>query len=248
MSTTILLISTDRAPELRHSLPAALAQDDAEVVVLDNASSDETGELAREHGARHLRLETRLSWAEANNAVSPTPAAATTPSYASLNANGTGPYKIESHQPGVKTVFKLNENYWKKIEGNIKEIVFTPISSDATRVAALLSGEVDVIEPVPIQDIQRVKASGNADVLTGPDQRVILPDLAAGCSMADMAAIDQLETCWDELRMLGIGGVIPVTYINSTAAIKAFCGEHDGLVCTSSNAARVMAWAPYGLK
>jgi quinolinate synthase len=83
----------------------------------------------------------------------------------------------------------------------------------------------------------------SADVLTGPDQRVLLPDLAAGCSMADMAAIDQLETCWDELRMLRIGSVVPVTYINSTAAIKAFCGEHEGLVCTSSNAARVMAWA-----
>jgi len=112
-------------------------------------------------------------WAEANNAVAPTPAAATTPSHASLNANGTGPYKIESHQPGVKTVFKLNENYWKKIEGNVKEIIFTPISSDATRVAALLSGEVDVIEPVPIQDIQRVNASGNAQVLTGPELRTI---------------------------------------------------------------------------
>jgi quinolinate synthase len=83
----------------------------------------------------------------------------------------------------------------------------------------------------------------SADVLTGPGQAVILPDLAAGCSMADMAALDQLETCWDELRLLGITGVIPVTYINSTAAIKAFCGEHDGLVCTSSNAARVMARA-----
>nr|WP_244494807.1 ABC transporter substrate-binding protein [Bosea sp. Root483D1] len=112
-------------------------------------------------------------WAEANNAVAPTPAAATSPSHASLNANGTGPYKIESHQPGVKTVFKFNENYWKKIDGNIKEIIFTPISSDATRVAALLSGEVDVIEPVPIQDIQRVNASGNAQVLTGPELRTI---------------------------------------------------------------------------
>lgn len=112
-------------------------------------------------------------WAEANNAAAPTPAAATTPSYASLNANGTGPYKIESHQPGVKTVFKLNENYWKKIDGNIKEIVFTPIASDATRVAALLSGEVDVIEPVPIQDIQRVNSAGNAQVLTGPELRTI---------------------------------------------------------------------------
>jgi len=68
VTTTILLISTDRATELRHSLPAALAQPDAEVVVLDNASSDETAAIAREHGAQHLRLERRLSWAAANNA------------------------------------------------------------------------------------------------------------------------------------------------------------------------------------
>ena len=83
----------------------------------------------------------------------------------------------------------------------------------------------------------------SADVLGAPHQRVILPDLAAGCSMADMAAIDQLEVCWEELRTLGVTDVIPVTYINSTAAIKGFCGEHGGIVCTSSNAARVMAWA-----
>jgi quinolinate synthase len=83
----------------------------------------------------------------------------------------------------------------------------------------------------------------SADVLTAPDQRVILPDLAAGCSMADMAAIDQLEVCWDELRTLGVTSVIPVTYINSTAAIKGFVGEHGGIVCTSSNASKAMAWA-----
>jgi quinolinate synthase len=83
----------------------------------------------------------------------------------------------------------------------------------------------------------------SADVLTAPHQRVILPDLAAGCSMADMAAIDQLEVCWEEMRTMGVTDVIPVTYINSTAAIKAFCGEHNGIVCTSSNAARVMGWA-----
>jgi quinolinate synthase len=83
----------------------------------------------------------------------------------------------------------------------------------------------------------------SADVLGAAHQRVILPDLAAGCSMADMAAIDQLEVCWDEMRALGVTSAIPVTYINSTAAIKAFCGEHDGIVCTSSNASRVLAWA-----
>jgi peptide/nickel transport system substrate-binding protein len=112
-------------------------------------------------------------WCEENNAVAPTPASATTPSYASLHENGTGPFTVESHQPGVKTVFKAYPNWWRKPEHNLKEIIFTPISSDATRVAALLSGEVDLIEPVPIQDIQRVNSSGNATVLTGPELRTI---------------------------------------------------------------------------
>jgi len=83
----------------------------------------------------------------------------------------------------------------------------------------------------------------SADVLSLPHHKVILPDLAAGCSMADMAAIDQLETCWDELAVMGITGVVPVTYINSSAAIKAFVGERGGIVCTSSNAAATVQWA-----
>jgi quinolinate synthase len=83
----------------------------------------------------------------------------------------------------------------------------------------------------------------SADVLTEDHQQVILPDLAAGCSMADMAAPDQLEMCWSDLEQMGIGGVIPVTYINSAASIKAFCGEHGGVVCTSSNAAATLQWA-----
>jgi quinolinate synthase len=83
----------------------------------------------------------------------------------------------------------------------------------------------------------------SADILAQPHQQVVLPDLAAGCSMADMAAIDQLEVCWQEMNQLGVTDVVPVTYINSTAAIKGFCGEHGGIVCTSSNAAKVMTWA-----
>jgi quinolinate synthase len=91
----------------------------------------------------------------------------------------------------------------------------------------------------------------SADVLAQPHQRVILPDLAAGCSMADMAAPDQLETCWHELTQMGVAprhgsgqaGVVPVTYINSAASIKAFVGEHGGTVCTSSNAAATLKWA-----
>jgi quinolinate synthase len=83
----------------------------------------------------------------------------------------------------------------------------------------------------------------SADVLSADHQQVILPDLAAGCSMADMADIEQLELCWRDLEAMGVSGVIPVTYINSTAAVKAFCGEHGGVVCTSSNAAATLRWA-----
>ena len=82
-----------------------------------------------------------------------------------------------------------------------------------------------------------------ADILSASHQKVILPDLAAGCSMADMAAPDQLELCWRELEQMGARSVIPVTYINSAASIKAFCGEHGGVVCTSSNAAATLKWA-----
>jgi quinolinate synthase len=83
----------------------------------------------------------------------------------------------------------------------------------------------------------------SADVLSAPHQTVVLPDLAAGCSMADMAQIDQLEICWRELDAMGATPVVPVTYINSSAAIKAFCGERGGIVCTSSNARAALAWA-----
>ena len=83
----------------------------------------------------------------------------------------------------------------------------------------------------------------SADVLALPHQQVILPDLAAGCSMADMAAPDQLETCWNELQQMGLAqDVVPITYINSAASIKAFVGEQGGTVCTSSNAAASLKW------
>jgi quinolinate synthase len=91
----------------------------------------------------------------------------------------------------------------------------------------------------------------SADILCAPHQQVILPDLAAGCSMADMATPEQLETCWEELQQMGIAlpqssgqpGVVPVTYINSAAAIKSFVGERGGTVCTSSNATATLKWA-----
>ena len=88
----------------------------------------------------------------------------------------------------------------------------------------------------------------SADVLARDGQQVILPDLNAGCSMADMAEIGQVESCWEQLVELGLTdqqghGISPLTYMNSTAAIKAFCGERGGLVCTSSNAAGAFRWA-----
>jgi len=84
----------------------------------------------------------------------------------------------------------------------------------------------------------------SADILTSGNQRVILPDLAAGCSMADMASYHQVEECWETLEDLGLSDdVIPVTYMNSSADIKAFTGRHGGTVCTSSNAKRALTWA-----
>jgi quinolinate synthase len=84
----------------------------------------------------------------------------------------------------------------------------------------------------------------SADVLGKDGQQVILPDLNAGCSMADMADISQVEACWEALTRLGVADeIVPITYINSTAAIKAFCGEHGGLVCTSSNCRAAIEWA-----
>jgi quinolinate synthase len=84
----------------------------------------------------------------------------------------------------------------------------------------------------------------SADILTTPNQKVILPDLSAGCSMADMATASQVNDCWQVLGKLGMAAkTIPITYMNSSAAIKAFTGKNNGAVCTSSNAARAMKWA-----
>ncbi len=112
-------------------------------------------------------------WAEANGAVNPTPVNATTPSFASLNANGTGPFVVSSHQPGVKTVWKVNPNWWDKPKHNLTEAVFTPVASNPTRVAALLSGEIDWADPIPPQDVARINANPNTQVLEGPETRTI---------------------------------------------------------------------------
>jgi quinolinate synthase len=136
-------------------------------------------------------------------------------------------------------------------------IKFADYTGDSYRLAQLVSKRPDA-EFIVFCGVHFMAES--ADVLTGPHQQVILPDLAAGCSMADMADPDQLELCWSDLEEIlrsgdgrpGPGGagtdnarqpVIPVTYINSAASIKAFCGERGGVVCTSSNAAATLKWA-----
>ena len=112
-------------------------------------------------------------WCETNQATVPVDRRKGLENTASIKANGTGPFRVRERQPNVRTVFTRNGSYWGKIEGNVTEVVFTPIGNDATRVAALLSGEVDVMEPVPVQDIDRVNSSANTRAITGPELRTI---------------------------------------------------------------------------
>jgi peptide/nickel transport system substrate-binding protein len=112
-------------------------------------------------------------WAETNQATKPVDRRKGIENAASFKANGTGPYRVRERQPGVKTTLAINGTYWGKIDGNVTEVIYTPIGNDATRVAALISGEIDVMEPVPVQDVARVNASANAKALTGPELRTI---------------------------------------------------------------------------
>ncbi|MCT8175116.1 ABC transporter substrate-binding protein [Variovorax sp. Varisp41] len=112
-------------------------------------------------------------WCEENQATKPVDRRKGIENTASFKANGTGPFRVRERQPNVRTVFTRNGTYWGKIDGNAQEIVFTPIANPATRVAALVSGEVDVMEPVPVQDIARINAAPNARVITGPELRTI---------------------------------------------------------------------------
>jgi quinolinate synthase len=118
-------------------------------------------------------------------------------------------------------------------------IKFADYTGDSFRLARQIANRPDA-DYVVFCGVHFMAES--ADVLCAPHQQVILPDLAAGCSMADMAEPTQLELCWEELGQMGVTGVVPVTYINSAAAIKAFVGERGGTVCTSSNAKATLEW------
>ncbi len=112
-------------------------------------------------------------WAEENQATRPVDRRKGIENAASFRANGTGPFRLRERQPNIKTTFVRNGNYWGKIEGNVINVEYTPISNDSTRVAALLSGQVDVIEPVPLQDVARINAGGKSKVMQGPELRTI---------------------------------------------------------------------------
>jgi peptide/nickel transport system substrate-binding protein len=112
-------------------------------------------------------------WCEDNQAARPVDRRKGLENAASFRANGTGPFRLRERQPNVRTTFVRNGSYWGKIDGNVQEVIFTPIGNDATRVAALLSGEVDVMEPVPLQDVERINGSANARVIVGPELRTI---------------------------------------------------------------------------
>ena len=134
------------------------------------------------------------------------------------------------------SVFVLGHHYQRD-----EVIAFADVTGDSFRLAREAAARPEA-KYIVFCGVHFMAES--ADVLTGPDQQVLLPDLAAGCSMADMAAIDQVEECWAVLSDAGVAEqTVPVTYMNSSAAIKAFTGRHGGTVCTSSNAQVALRWA-----
>ncbi|MDT8998930.1 ABC transporter substrate-binding protein [Paucibacter sp. APW11] len=113
------------------------------------------------------------SWSEAHKTTKPLNFKDKEETYAALHANGTGPYMLVSRQPGIKTVYKRNPAWWGKFEGNVQEIVYSPISNDATRLAALVSGEIDlVLDPAP-RDIPRLRTTPGVRIIDGPENRLI---------------------------------------------------------------------------
>ena len=113
------------------------------------------------------------SWAEKHKVLKPLDFKNKEESHASFNTNGTGPFVLVSRQPGIKTTYKRNANWWGKFDGNVQEIVYTPISNDATRLAALVSGEIDfVLDPAP-RDVPRLRNTSGVKVIDGPENRVV---------------------------------------------------------------------------
>ncbi|HKX41381.1 MAG TPA: ABC transporter substrate-binding protein [Burkholderiaceae bacterium] len=120
------------------------------------------------------------AWCEKNNVVKTQDFNAGEQSYAALNANGTGPFMVVSRQPDVKTVYKRNPNWWGKFDGNVQDVIYTPIKNNATRVAALISGELDFVLDPPPPDTPRLRSTGGIKVVDGPENRVIFIGMDQG--------------------------------------------------------------------
>ena len=112
-------------------------------------------------------------WCEENKAEKPVDKRKGVENTASFKTNGTGPFRVRSRDPGVRTVLVRHGSYWNKVESNIEEVIFTPIGNDATRVAALVSGEIDMMQPVPVQDAARLSQNSNLKIMQGPELRTI---------------------------------------------------------------------------
>jgi peptide/nickel transport system substrate-binding protein len=120
------------------------------------------------------------SWSEKNKVTKPLDFKNKEESYASQNANGTGPFMLVSRAPGTKTVYKRNPNYWKPMEGNVQEIVYSQISNDATRLAALVSGEIDfVLDPAP-RDVAKLRSTSGVKIVDGPENRIVFIGMDQG--------------------------------------------------------------------
>ena len=134
------------------------------------------------------------AWSEKNNSTRPSDVRKGIENHASQNTNGTGPFILKSRQAGVRTVLVPNPNWWGKAEHNLTEVIFTPIGNDATRVAALISGEIDMMQPVPLQDVARIASNPNLKVMQGAELRTVF------------LGMDQKR---DELMFSGVKGKNP---------------------------------------
>src|SRR5437667_1905756 len=155
--------------------------------------------------------------------------------FARLNDNETDTRIREARAKLGRRLVILGHHYQRD-----EVIKFADVRGDSFKLAEWAANRKDA-EYIVFCGVHFMAES--ADILSADYQKVVLPDMSAGCSMADMAELDQVETCWDDLRRTTSERIVPITYMNSTAAIKAFCGRHGGAVCTSSNAPAVMRWA-----
>ena len=158
--------SSDARPRVRVIKSITKIDDHTVMVETNGASPTLLTDLT------YLKIYSKV-WAEANDSVEPMAAATGKENFASRNANGTGAFKVTSYQPGVRLVMVRNDAWWGKPKGNVTEATFTPITAESTRIAALLGGQVDFINPVPQQDVPRLQADSRLKVMNGPEARVI---------------------------------------------------------------------------